>query len=105
MTKKNLKFVPLEKSCHFTDEESVLEVALKNGIDIPHSCGGMGSCTTCRVVVENRNLSLPARTELEQDIADMRAFRDEERLSCQLPPLDGLVLRIPDTFEDDESFT
>ena len=105
MTKKNLKFLPSEKSCDFTDEDSVLEVALKNGLDIPHSCGAMGSCTTCRVIVEGQKGPLPERTELEQDIADMRSFSDQERLSCQLPPMDGLVLRIPETLDDDESFT
>ncbi len=101
MTQKNLTFLPSEKQCNFTDEESVLEVALKNGIEIPHSCGAMGSCTTCRVVVVNTNLPLPPRNELEQDIADMRHFSSEERLSCQLPPIDGLVLRVPDTLPED----
>ena len=97
MTKKNLTFLPAKKRCDFTDEESVLEVALKNGLDIPHSCGAMGSCTTCRVIVVKSASALPARNELEQDIADMRNFSPEERLSCQLPPMDGLVLIVPET--------
>lgn len=95
MTKKNLIFLPSEKSCDFTDEESVLEVALKNGLEIPHSCGAMGSCSTCRVVVKTKTAPLPPRTELEQDIANMRGFDESERLSCQLPPMDGLVLLVP----------
>ena len=102
MTKKNLTFLPAEKHCDFTDEESVLEVALKNGLEIPHSCGAMGSCTTCRVIVVKSVFALPARNELEQDIADMRGFAPEERLSCQLPPLDGLVLTLPETLPGDE---
>lgn len=105
MTKKNITFLPSEKSCDFTDEDSVLEVALKNGLEIPHSCGAMGSCTTCRVIVEVAPIALPDRNDLEQDIADMRGFTDKERLSCQLPPLDGLVLRIPDTVLGDDSLT
>lgn len=102
MTTKAIYFLPLEKSCDFKDEQSVLEVALKNGIEIAHSCGGMGSCTTCRVVVERAGSALPPRNELEQDIADMRGFTDQERLSCQLPPIDGLVLRIPEAALDDD---
>jgi ferredoxin len=90
-----IRFLPLEKICAFRDEQSVLEVALENGIEIPHSCGAMGSCTTCRVFVVQSAHALPPRNELEQDIADMREFRDDERLSCQLPPLDGLVVRLP----------
>ncbi len=97
MTDKVIHFLPAERSCAYTNESSVLEVALKNGIDIPHSCGAMGSCTTCRVLIERDVGGLPARNELEQDIADMREFSPAERLSCQLPPSAGLVVRLPDT--------
>ena len=103
MTTKSIHFLPLDKRCEFTREESVLEVALKNGIEIPHSCGAMGSCTTCRVLVESSPIALPERNELEQDIADMRGFTDQERLSCQLPPVDGLVLRVPGEADADFS--
>ena len=95
MTRKKLRFLPSEMTVEFTDEESVLEVALKNGLEIPHSCGAMGSCSTCRVIVREAKNPLPERTELEQDIADMRGFDESERLSCQLPPADGLVLLVP----------
>lgn len=105
MTKKNLTFIPHQKSCVFTDEESVLEVALKNGLEISHSCGGMGSCTTCRVIVVEYRGQLPPRNELEQDIADMRGFQEEERLSCQLEPTDGMVLRIPEPWFDGDPST
>lgn len=95
MTGKCMHFLPQEKSCVIKQEESVLEVALRNGIDLPHSCGGMGSCTTCRVIVVKAPGPLPERNELEQDIADMRSFAPEERLSCQLAPVAGLVVRVP----------
>jgi hypothetical protein len=45
---------------------------------------------------------LPERNELETDIASMRVFADNERLSCQLPPIDGLVLNIPQSLPDDD---
>lgn len=90
-----IHFIPHQISCKTEQEESVLEVALKNGIPIPHSCGAMGSCTTCRVIVVKSPVPLPPRNELEQDIAEMREFAENERLSCQLPPVDGLVLRVP----------
>lgn len=102
MTSKAIHFLPADKTCVFKNEESVLEVALRNGIEIAHSCGGMGSCTTCRVIVIQSDVALPERNELEQDIASMRGFRPEERLSCQLPPLPGLVVRVPDPFPEDE---
>lgn len=95
MSDQGILFQPLNRRCAIEGEESVLEVALKNGIDLSHSCGGMGSCTTCRIIVEKTKSPLPARNELEQDIADMRNFREDERLACQLPPADGLVVRVP----------
>ncbi|NJL25415.1 MAG: (2Fe-2S)-binding protein [Calothrix sp. SM1_5_4] len=95
MTSKAIHFLPHEKTCLYENEPSVLEVAIKNGIEIPHSCGGMGSCTTCRVIVVDSPQPLPARNDLEQDIAEMRAFPPEERLSCQLPPCPGLTVRVP----------
>jgi 2Fe-2S ferredoxin len=100
MTSKAILFLPAEKTCVFKKETSVLEVALRNGIEIPHSCGGMGSCTTCRVLVEHSPEPLPERGELEQDIADMRGFTAKERLSCQLEPVAGLVVRLPDPRDD-----
>ena len=55
----------------------------------------MGSCTTCRVIVESDLANLSPRTELESEIADSRGFTERERLSCQLFPANGLTVRIP----------
>ena len=99
MTEKEILFLPQEIRCRIRSEDSVLEVALKNGIEIPHSCGGMGSCTTCRIFVERCDEELPPRSELELDITSQRQFAANERLSCQLPPLKGLVVRIPETLD------
>lgn len=99
MTRKFIYFLPTKKPCEIKAAESVLEVALKNGIEIAHSCGAMGTCTTCRVFIEDAGEPVPGRTELEQEMADSRGFRDNERLSCQLEPVDGLVLRIPDSLD------
>lgn len=93
--KKSMEFQPLARVCDFSHEESILEVALKNNIEINYSCGGMGSCTTCRVIIDQGLELLPPRNELELAIAQERGFSDKERLSCQTPPMDGLVCRIP----------
>lgn len=103
MSGQGILFQPMDKRCPIEGAESVLDVALKNGIDLGHSCGGMGSCTTCRICVEFSPQALPPRTDLEQDIAEMRSFQDEERLACQLPPSEGLVVRIPTVFTDESS--
>jgi ferredoxin, 2Fe-2S len=99
MKTKEILFLPREISCPIGNEHSVLAVGLKNGVEIPHSCGGMGSCTTCRDLVERADEALPPSNELELDIAEMREFADNERLSCQLPPVAGLVVRLPDSLD------
>lgn len=95
MTDQTIHFLPIDKRCAVKGEDSVLEVALRNDVNLSHSCGGMGSCTTCRVIVVRVEGELPPRNEMEQDVSDMYGFRQEERLACQLPPLPGLVVRVP----------
>src|SRR5688572_713408 len=96
MTKKFIEFLPQNVAIEVDGESSILELALKNGIEIGHSCGGMGSCTTCRIIVEKPVDNLPPRTELEAEIAADRGFQDNERLSCQVvPDSSGWSVRVP----------
>ena len=46
MSTHRLTFLPENRTVSFTTEANVLDVALKNKIELSHSCGGMGSCTT-----------------------------------------------------------
>ena len=63
---------------------TVLEIAVENSVDISHSCGGMGTCGTCRIRLTVLSGEHPARSEIEQEMATDRGFQAEERLSCQL---------------------
>ncbi len=99
MTAPAMHFQPGDHAVPIGSAQSVLAVALKNDIAIHHSCGGMGSCTTCRVFVIASKTPLPPRTELECEAAEARGFGENERLSCQLTPLDGLVVRIPEPLD------
>lgn len=78
----------------FKDESTVLELLLNNNIDIDHSCGGMGSCGTCRIIVSSE-MPLPERNEIEAERADDLGFKKEERLACQLCPIQNLKIKIP----------
>lgn len=90
-----MRFEPFGREIEIGRATSVLEVALSGGIPLEHSCGGMGSCTTCRVLVESDPTKTSPRTELEEEIAQGRGFKLNERLSCQLAPTNGLVIRVP----------
>lgn len=70
---------------------SVLDLALKLKIEISHSCGGHGTCGTCRVFIDS--IPLAARNEIEAEMAADRQFADNERLSCQVEACAGLKIR------------
>ncbi|EKE74942.1 ISC system 2Fe-2S type ferredoxin [Gallaecimonas xiamenensis] len=77
--------------------ESILDVALKNGIDIEHACEKSCACTTCHVVVREGFDSLNESDELEDDMLDKAwGLEPESRLSCQARVADDdLVVDIP----------
>lgn len=76
-------------------DQSVLDVAVRSGLALDHTCGGFGTCGTCRIFVRHGLESLPPRNEVETEIAEDRSFHDYERLACQTEPQDGLVVEIP----------
>ncbi|WP_115717729.1 ISC system 2Fe-2S type ferredoxin [Gallaecimonas mangrovi] len=77
--------------------ESILDVALKNGIEIEHACEKSCACTTCHVVVREGFDSLEESDELEDDMLDKAwGLEPESRLSCQAKVADDdLVVDIP----------
>jgi 2Fe-2S ferredoxin len=77
------------------NEDSVLEVLLNNEIEIDHSCGGMGTCGTCRVFVSKPTVQQIPRNEVELERAKDLGFQDRERLCCQLSPSDFDEVEIP----------
>lgn len=79
----------------YVESDTVLEALLHSEIPIDHSCGGMGSCSTCRVVVLSDLTEISDRTIPEQEIAQDRGFDKTERLSCQFRPCPTLKIRIP----------
>ncbi|WP_448549678.1 ISC system 2Fe-2S type ferredoxin [Thalassotalea fusca] len=77
--------------------ESVLNVALKNDIDIEHACEKVCACTTCHVIIREGFDSLEETDELEDDMLDKAwGLEPESRLGCQAIVADeDLVVEIP----------
>ncbi|MEC6796082.1 MULTISPECIES: ISC system 2Fe-2S type ferredoxin [Photobacterium] len=77
--------------------ETILDVALRNGIEIEHACEKSCACTTCHVVVREGFDSLKESDELEDDMLDKAwGLEPESRLSCQARVADeDLVVDIP----------
>ncbi|GGI75810.1 ISC system 2Fe-2S type ferredoxin [Shewanella gelidii] len=77
--------------------ETILDVALKNGIHIEHACEKSCACTTCHCVVREGFDELEESDELEDDMLDKAwGLEPESRLSCQAKVVDcDLVVDIP----------
>ena len=77
--------------------ESLLDIALNNGIHLEHACGGSCACTTCHVIVKDgtdRNLS-----DMDDDEADRLEMAAgltlHSRLGCQAVVTGDVVIEIP----------
>ena len=77
--------------------ETILDVALRNGIEIEHACEKSCACTTCHVVVREGFDSLKESDELEDNMLDKAwGLEPESRLSCQARVAnEDLVVDIP----------
>jgi len=96
-------FLPHEELCpegaalEAGEGETVLDVALKNGIGIEHACEKSCACTTCHVIIREGFDSLDESDELEDDMLDKAwGLEAESRLSCQAIVKDeDLTVEIP----------
>ncbi|MBL4829211.1 MAG: ISC system 2Fe-2S type ferredoxin [Aliivibrio sp.] len=77
--------------------QSVLDVALKNGIGIEHACEKSCACTTCHIIIREGFDSLEESEELEDDMLDKAwGLEPESRLGCQALVADeDLIVEIP----------
>ena len=85
----------LQQNVPLSPELTLLEGLLQACIPIDHSCGGFGTCGTCKVVVNKDSVFLlPERDFLEQEMATERGLSKLERLACQIYPCQGLRFHI-----------
>jgi 2Fe-2S ferredoxin len=80
--------------------QTMLELALKNDIELHHNCGGVCACTTCHLYIVKGMEYLEEITDKEEDFID-RAVNPKlnSRLGCQSLLLDGdgeIEVTIPD---------
>ena len=92
---KILVVSPDQIELEMNSNQSLLEAIVENDISINHSCGGMGSCGTCLVVVEKGLENFAAPNELEAEIAEAKKFEKNERLACQNTPAGDATIKIP----------
>ena len=76
-------------------EKTLLEVCIENKIALDHSCEGMASCGTCRVLIEKSEKPLEPPQGLELEMAQDRRFLPHDRLACQLKANQVFHFKIP----------
>lgn len=75
---------------------SLLDIALKFGVHVEHTCGGVGACSTCHVVVKRGmdNLSPPDDEELDRvELAPGNTV--DSRLACQAVVAGDVTVEVP----------
>ena len=96
-------FLPHEELCpegavvEANPGETIMDAALRNGIEIEHACEMSCACTTCHVIVREGFNSLAESDDLEDDMLDKAwGLEPDSRLSCQAVVKDtDLTVEIP----------
>lgn len=80
--------------------QSILEVALKNDIELHHNCGGVCACSTCHLYLEQGEGLVEELSDKEEDFIDRAVNpRLNSRLGCQCLLKEGggtIVVTLPD---------
>ena len=87
-------FHPSGKSGEFEPEKSIIEAAEELGLEIPHECGRLASCSTCRVIVESGMDQLSEIEFEEEDMMDLAELEPPYRLSCQAKIRGDITVRM-----------
>ena len=107
--KYKVTFLPMNKTVEVDPKElpygdhglpgSILDIALHNGIDLDHACGGVCACSTCHVVFREGLDACNVSTDDEEDQLDNAyALQATSRLGCQSVPNGtcDVVVEIPE---------
>lgn len=107
MATHRVTFLPLKKTVEVDDSQypladhgkpgSLLDIALANGIELEHNCGGSCACTTCHVIVREGAENLSEMAEDEEDRLDTAdGLTLHSRLGCQAVVRGDVVVEIPE---------
>ena len=76
---------------------SLLDIALANGVDIEHVCGGCSVCGTCHVLVGDGAENLSEASDDELDVIDaIVTSGPNSRLACQAVVRGDVTVTVPD---------
>jgi 2Fe-2S ferredoxin len=77
---------------------SILDIALANGIEIDHACGGVCACSTCHCIVREGLSTCSEMSDAEdEELSYAPGLTPSSRLSCQTIPngTKHLIVEVP----------
>lgn len=91
------KICPKKKIIQAKKGQSILDIALSNGIEIEHACEKSCACATCHCIIKKGFDSLNEISEIENDMLDQAwGLELTSRLSCQsIIGEEDLIIKIP----------
>src|SRR5437879_1657267 len=93
-------FLPLGVTVDASDGDSILDVALSHDVPLQHACGGFCSCTTCEIVVRDKEQNLSKMEEDELDRLESVGQKiPGHRLGCQARVLGDVTVEMVNTDE------
>lgn len=98
-----IKFYPTDKECEINSDQSVLDVAKDNGIQIKSVCGGIPSCAECRIQIKEGEYNVLPPSPEEIALIGNAAFVDRSRLSCQLKCFGDVTIDLSEQIDKQES--
>ena len=87
-----IKFLPQDKEFEILPNQTVLQLAKENGVQIKSVCGGIPSCAECRVQIKSGEYNLLPPSPEEIALIGTAYFVDRSRLSCQMRCFGDIVV-------------
>lgn len=79
-----IKFIPQNIEVDVDPSKSLMKIATENGLKIKSICGGIASCSECRVKIVEGEGSIPEPSKAELNLIGTSYYIDGRRLSCQV---------------------
>jgi 2Fe-2S ferredoxin len=91
-------FLPEGKSGEVPEGISLLEAAGMLGVELNQECGGVSSCSTCRVKIAEGSGTTSVLSEIkidEREVLDREQLDGNYRLACQAKVRGDVVVVVP----------
>jgi 2Fe-2S ferredoxin len=93
--KYKINFKNASMVCEAADGETVLEVAVNNGVPMQHACGGFCACTTCHFYIEEGAENIyPIEDDEKETLSRADDLKPLSRLGCQAKIKGDLTVHI-----------